>query len=363
MDINDKKNLILTTKNRQYLAGDFDPAGASRSRSNPGNHDRRIQENTRLAVFDLAHLFRHAEDRHFTRFAEGWEPKDDDLVDTAQPELIGFVSDGVVGREGTPHEGEQLDPDDEINPETRSAIAAKLEQQAKRDKAKPDTQRALVDAVAFLCRAAEAGGLDVHEVLERGVERYYRGHPKKDSHIINLQYWNEEKDAGKIKADFQEGPGTYETPRQMGDGRERHLAREGYDINPGDDENDIDPDKATVKDGTIICGEAPVEIDDSMVEAVTETLLDIDMGALADRLAQENDHIDAPVLAKTVREFVLYRTNVEELADHAEVSPDVLQRVLTRHADEIESSLAAEYDNIENHVDVLSGWAVDTDDE
>jgi hypothetical protein len=99
-----------------------------------------------------------------------------------------------------------------------------------------------------------------------------------------------------------------------------------------------------------------------VVESVTETLLDFDMGALVDRLVQENDHIDASVLAKTVREFVLYRTDIEELAGHAGVSCDVLQRILTRHADEIEASLAAEYDDIENHVDVLSGWTVDTDD-
>ena len=121
-------------------------------------------------------------------------------------------------------------------------------------------------------------------------------------------------------------------------------------------------DEFSVKDGTIIYGEVPVEMDDSVVESVTETLLDFDMGALVDRSVQENDHIDAPVLAKTVREFVLYRTDIEELAGHTEVSCDVLQRILTRHADEIEASLAAEYDNIENHVDVLSEWTVDTDD-
>jgi hypothetical protein len=34
-------------------------------------------------------------------------------------------------------------------------------------------QRALVDAVAFLCRASEAGQLEVREVIERGVEKYH----------------------------------------------------------------------------------------------------------------------------------------------------------------------------------------------
>ena len=33
-----------------------------------------------------------------------------------------------------------------------------------------------------------------------------------------------------------------------------------------------------------------------------------------------------------------------------------------RHADEIEAGLTAEYDNIENRVDLLSGWTVDADD-
>ena len=137
------------------------------------------------------------------------------------------------------------------------------------------------------------------------------------------------------------------------------------DVEPGISDEELEEaldDEFSVKDGTIIYGEAPVEIDDSVVESVTETFLDFDMGALVDRLVQENDHIGAPVLAKTVRESVLYRTDIEELAGHAGVLCDVLQRILTRHADEIEASLAAEYDNIENHVDVLSGWTVDTDD-
>jgi len=204
------------------------------------------------------------------------------------------------------------------------------------------------------------------ELAKQGRKKMATGEDLLAAEVRALFQYKEELVPAEIVSDYLRGElDAYELPPLPFED-ETDSRQATTDVEPGISDEELEEaldDEFTVRDGTIIYGEAPVELDDSMVEAVTETLLDFDMGALADGLVQENDHINAPVLAKTVREFVLNRTDIEELAGHAEVSRDVLQRVLTRHADEIEASLAAEYDNIENHADTLSGWAVDTDDE
>ena len=59
------------------------------------------------------------------------------------------------------------------------------------------------------------------------------------------------------------------------------------DVEPGISDEELEEaldDEFSVKDGTIMYGEAPIEIDDSVVESVTKTFLDFDIGALVDRL-------------------------------------------------------------------------------
>lgn len=171
------KEVVLTTKNRQYLAGEYNPAEGN-SRGNPPNYDTRIQENAYTAIYDLAHLYRHGEDKHFSHFAEGWEPQQDDPIFTwkAGPSIR---YNRIYGAEGSAWEGEELSPGEE-NPDTTSTSELWFEQYVEKseyDKATPETQEALIDAVAFICRAADTGELKISQLLEKGANRYLKNRP------------------------------------------------------------------------------------------------------------------------------------------------------------------------------------------
>lgn len=168
-----QKEVILTETQRRYLSGEKDVTP-----SNARNKDSDIRENSYAAVYDLAHLYRHGEDKHFSPFAEGWESQEDDPITTwkAGPSIR---SNRTYGAEGSAWEGEELSTGEE-NPDTTSTGELWLEHIAEEleyDKAKPETQEALVDAVAFICRAADRGELKISEVLEEGAERYLKNRP------------------------------------------------------------------------------------------------------------------------------------------------------------------------------------------
>jgi len=162
----------LTDTQRRYLSGEKDV-----SPTNARNKDSSIRENSYGAVFDLAHLYRHGEDKHFSHFAEGWEPKEEDPISRWKfgPSMR---YNRVFGAEGSAWEGEKLAPG-EGNPDTTSTMRLWSEQYAEPeyDKANPETQEALIDAVAFICRAADTGELKISEVLEIGADRYLKNRP------------------------------------------------------------------------------------------------------------------------------------------------------------------------------------------
>ena len=351
---------VLTETKKTVLKGDY----TSGTRQAEDDHKTAIRENLVGALSDLQFLFNHLENDELRKVVGGDSEQNEGPIPLDDREAVwqelGFFQDP----DAKDSEGRVWDP--EQNPDAKTDTERYFEEYKQQGKADRQAQECLIDSVALLCRAAEMGVLDVHDLIERGVERYYRGHPRKDSHIINLKYWNEEKDAGKIKADFQEGPVTYETPRQMGDGRERHLAREGYDINPGDDENDIYPDKVTVKDDMIFYGDAPIEINDGDREAVIRVLIEHPgVKRAVDGFGSDNENTDKPTPAATFTDWLhtLHETDIEPLADEAGVSVATFRRVLSQYDSDIKAALAEGYDEIEHFINSPAGWLDDTDDE
>ena len=106
-------------------------------------------------------------------------------------------------------------------------------------------------------------------------------------------------------------------------------------------------DEFTLQDGFVNYGDDPSEINSDAKESVIETLIESNMGAVAERLIDANTHIEPPVHAQTIREFVLYKVELEPLADSAEVSVETFQRILSEYGDEIEATLTQEYEIIE----------------
>lgn len=170
MDIFDSKDLILTENNRRYLAGRLED---NKSTSTLENYDSRIRENVLLSIRDLAHLYRHGEDKHFTSFAEGWESRLDDPVSRWEVGPSIRYPSGEFGDEGSSWPGKKVPSDQD---ETISQTGVWLQEVKERepDKATPETQEALIDAVAFICRAADTGKLKISEVLEKGANRHFQ---------------------------------------------------------------------------------------------------------------------------------------------------------------------------------------------
>jgi len=161
----------LTSDRRRYLTGFSEKDGNTEVKAR-----EEIRERIRETIFDLQLLFYHLETNDVRlAFEEGYGSRDGP-VSRAQPrDLWGWVGTGYEEKLGYPREGDLATGYD-----GKSAIEAGLERLIDENpgvsKASPGTQRALVDAVAFLCRAAEGGQLDVRDVIEQGVEKHLRYH-------------------------------------------------------------------------------------------------------------------------------------------------------------------------------------------
>lgn len=215
---------ILTSTRRDVLRGDYDAP----SRQAELDHRRTIKENTKLGLEDFQFLFDHLNQEDLEDVigggpdVEGGPVSYDDQHDVW--ERMGWAQSPEFFSEHVDDDHNPRDP--EYNPDANTRFVRFLEKVAASNKATPETQETLIDCVAFLCRAAEAGELDVQELIERGVERYYRDHPTKKRRMVNLRSWTEESKGGRIKADY-EGPASFEIP-SMGKARDRYLSREGY---------------------------------------------------------------------------------------------------------------------------------------
>lgn len=218
-----KTGPILTSTRKDVLRGEYE----SGTRQTRKEHEDAIKENTELTLRDLQFLYEHLDQEDLEDIigggpeVEGGLVTYDDQHDTVQE--LGFFQAPEFFAEHRDSEGNVWDP--EQNPDAKTPWEWYLEVLKESNKATPEMQKTLIDCVAFLCRAAEAGELNVREVIERGVERYYRGHPTKKRRLVNLRIWDEEHLGPRIKADFK-GPASFDVP-DAGDAIYRYLSREG----------------------------------------------------------------------------------------------------------------------------------------
>jgi len=168
MDKSELPEKVLTKKQREFLSGDFDPG----SDQNTLNYRSRIRKSAKLALYDLQLLYNlidQTELEHREAFGEGHTDSENDPVSRGKSDNKG----GRFPNEFVNENGDIVDPDPDINPDARHRVDHFLERLNAPKKAKPETQEALIDSVAFLCRAAEAGELKIPDVLEKGFERYH----------------------------------------------------------------------------------------------------------------------------------------------------------------------------------------------
>ena len=237
---NRKNGPILTSTRKEVLRREYEK-GATRQAKQ--DHKESIKENTKLALEDFQFLFDHLD-------RDGLE----DIVGGG-PDVEG----GPIAHEGNEMGLEDLDWgnateffteyrdrdgkvwDPEQNPEAKTPYEWYREEIKESNKATPEMQKTLIDCVAFLCRAAEAGELNVQELIERGVERYYRGHPTKGSQLVDVRSWSEEKNGPKIeeycRQTERESPsrrmrsvgGSYFDMQDAKSAMSRYMARENED--------------------------------------------------------------------------------------------------------------------------------------
>lgn len=192
-----KTGPILTSTRKDVLRGEYE----SGTRQTRKEHEDAIKENAKLSLGDLQFLFNHISHGDLSEIIGGGEDPEAgpiahdgngmELEDLDWANARKFFTKHV-GREG------KVWPPDQ-NPDAKTPYDWYLDELKKPNKATPEMQRTLIDCVALLCRSAEAGELDVHELIERGVERYYRAHPTSDNQLVNLRSWPEEKHGPEIE--------------------------------------------------------------------------------------------------------------------------------------------------------------------
>jgi hypothetical protein len=170
---NENGGAFLTDKRSRFLAGEDVFEGNKTAKQTRYNHRRAIRKHSKAAVYDFQHLFNFLDQEeleHEDAFGEGHEPTSEDPISRQRHDhgFSGNILDEFLDSDGNPR-----DPDAELNPDAEHQYEKILNELGGSDMATPETQEALTDAVAFLCRAAEAGELKIPEVLERGFERYH----------------------------------------------------------------------------------------------------------------------------------------------------------------------------------------------
>ncbi|SEW20412.1 hypothetical protein [Halobacterium jilantaiense] len=189
---------ILTSTRRDVLQGDYDRP----SRQAEQDHKDAIEENTQLGLQDYQFLFNHVDQEDLADIIGGEADSEDGPVahDSRDMDLADLEWDNA--REFFTKQRDQdgrIWPPDQ-NPDAKIPYERYREELKQSNKATPEMQKTLIDCIGFLCRAAEAGELDIHDLIERGVERYYRTHPTEENRLVDVRSWSEEKNAEKIKA-------------------------------------------------------------------------------------------------------------------------------------------------------------------
>lgn len=217
---------ILTETRKDVVQGVYD----SPSRQAENDHWNAIEENLTGALFDLQWLFNHADQKDLIEIVGSeCEPdvgpiprlehvrppigelkeqlygKQTESTDKSSQEKLhprrpfGLMSDEQAN-ELAEHvdEKERVVPESEF-PEAQTKLEQIIERLLKPNKASPKLQEVLIDSVAFICRVAEAGELNVDQLIEHGVEAYYQRTPTKEGQMIHLQRWSEEKWGGILK--------------------------------------------------------------------------------------------------------------------------------------------------------------------
>lgn len=184
-----EKEVILSNSQRENLQEGLDSGEVSPQ--TVSNRKRRLREKVKPAVYDLQILFNHLPQpllEDSDAFGEGYDSNDGLIPRKRHNHRTGFIPDRHVDKEGNPR-----DPDPDVNPDAVHEVKKKLDELSVPNKASPETQEALVDSVAFLCRAAEAGELNITEVLERGFERYHEDRserrPNESEKVVKVTEW------------------------------------------------------------------------------------------------------------------------------------------------------------------------------
>ena len=180
---------ILTDAKRNVLTGRY-----SGSRQAKYDHKKSVEGNLKPTLTDLQFLFKHLDQDNISRaFGEGCS-SDEGPISWERPDHAhaGRAPDIVVNSEGQP-----VDP--EHSPDADHAVEKMLAELEAPNKSSNETQEALIDSVAFLCRAAEAGELNISEVIERGVEKYHRESNHTDECLAVLKTFKEERYKQELK--------------------------------------------------------------------------------------------------------------------------------------------------------------------
>lgn len=182
------KNVILTDRRREILSGEDREV----SQNQRGNVRRDIQDRLKAAIFDLSFLHEHLPQKDLADsrgFAEGGEATAGPItwVRHNRTGLGGFVPDQFRGAPGGDWEGKVVPPGEKnIDHE----VIRRFKSLTGPNKASPETQEALIDTIAFLCRIAEAGELKISDLVEQGVDRYFENrsdrHPNEAEKTVHV---------------------------------------------------------------------------------------------------------------------------------------------------------------------------------
>lgn len=181
------RHSTLTATHRQYLLDILKKEGNTEAQAKKAIRDR-IEE----SLFDFMLLFYYLDEKDIRLAFEEGANQDEGPIEYSMPSWAeGMVGTGFGDKQGYPREGDYNTGFDgrsmhqatiENVLRENSAIKKSPSEDADQDelldstesKASPGTQRALIHSIAFLCRIAEAGQLNIRDVVEQGLETYYR---------------------------------------------------------------------------------------------------------------------------------------------------------------------------------------------
>lgn len=275
-----KTGPILTDTKKDVIKGNYRNGPDPPTRQAEKDHRDAIEENLSGALFDLRWLFRHADQTDLNEiFGQGYDSLAGPVrrVEHTRPPIDGLKkqldgkgkpdksNDGSTendlsirrpfgwtstedANELVTHVDEQgrVVPKDQY-PDTQTKLEQITDRLLGSNKSSPETQEALIESVAFICRAAEGGELDVDQLIAHGVERYYQNSPTKDGYMVTLEKWSEEEYGEALKQKHERATHTKDTTPAPTQAEIRYLEREGYDISPEEEEGEKFFDKS-VKD-------------------------------------------------------------------------------------------------------------------